>query len=92
MFDVCVEQAYRRQPCVIFIDELDGLAPVRGSREAHEYTSLVTTLLGLMDGIDDRGLVFVIGATNRIGDIDPALRRPGRFDNELFFPLPDFSV
>jgi len=87
-----VDQAYQKQPCLIFIDQLDGLASVRDSRAAHEYTSVVTTLLGLMDGIDDRGQVYVIGATNRIDQVDSALRRPGRFDCELFFPLPDFSV
>jgi SpoVK/Ycf46/Vps4 family AAA+-type ATPase len=52
------------------------------------YSSIVSTLLAMMDGLDSRGDVVVIGATNRIDNIDPALRRPGRFDREFVFPLP----
>lgn len=80
------------KPSIIFFDELDGLAPVRSSRQDQVHASIVSTLLALMDGLDDRGEVIVIGATNRIDSIDPALRRPGRFDRELFFPLPSRTV
>nr|CAH7737226.1 unnamed protein product [Callosobruchus chinensis] len=82
------EQAAEKKPSIIFFDELDGLAPVRSSRQDQVHASIVSTLLALMDGLTDRGDVVVIGATNRIDAIDPALRRPGRFDRELFFPLP----
>ncbi|GJQ79234.1 hypothetical protein Trydic_g5478 [Trypoxylus dichotomus] len=82
------EQAGEMKPSIIFFDELDGLAPVRSSRQDQIHASIVSTLLALMDGLDNRGEVIVIGATNRIDAIDPALRRPGRFDRELYFPLP----
>ncbi|VEN44716.1 unnamed protein product [Callosobruchus maculatus] len=82
------EQAAEKKPSIIFFDELDGLAPVRSSEQDQVHASIVSTLLALMDGLTDRGDVVVIGATNRIDAIDPALRRPGRFDRELFFPLP----
>lgn len=59
------------------------------SKQDHTHSSVVSTLLALMDGLDSRGQVVVIGATNRIDSIDPALRRPGRFDREFYFPLPD---
>lgn len=55
-------------------------------------SSIVSTLLALMDGLDNRGEVVVIGATNRLDSIDPALRRPGRFDREFLFGLPDREV
>nr|CAD2205208.1 unnamed protein product [Meloidogyne enterolobii] len=83
------DQAYRMRPSIIFFDEIDGLAPVRSSRQDQIHSSIVSTLLALMDGIDSRGEVIVIGATNRLDSIDPALRRPGRFDRELRFDLPD---
>ena len=82
------DQAYQMRPAIIFFDEIDGLAPVRSSRQDQIHSSIVSTLLALMDGIDDRGEIIVIGATNRIENIDPALRRPGRFDRELRFALP----
>jgi SpoVK/Ycf46/Vps4 family AAA+-type ATPase len=82
------EQAKAWQPSIIFFDEIDGLAPVRSSKQDQIHASIVSTLLALMDGLDDRGQVVVIGATNRIESIDPALRRPGRFDREFFFGLP----
>ncbi|XP_072379827.1 ATPase family AAA domain-containing protein 2-like isoform X1 [Diabrotica undecimpunctata] len=82
------EQAAEMKPSIIFFDELDGLAPVRSSRQDQVHASIVSTLLALMDGLADRGEVIVIGATNRIDAIDPALRRPGRFDRELLFTLP----
>lgn len=86
------EQASQMKPSIIFFDELDGLAPVRSSRQDQIHASIVSTLLALMDGLENRGEVIVIGATNRIDAIDPALRRPGRFDRELFFPLPARTV
>ncbi|KAG2393023.1 hypothetical protein C9374_009600 [Naegleria lovaniensis] len=82
------DEAKRLQPSIIFFDEIDGLAPVRSSKQDYVHSSIVSTLLALMDGLDSRGQVVVIGATNRIDSIDPALRRPGRFDRELLFTLP----
>ena len=77
------------QPSIIFFDEIDGLAPSRSSPQADPtHNSVVSTLLSLMDGLQSRGSVIVIGATNRPEAIDPALRRPGRFDREIYFPLP----
>nr|XP_046274213.1 ATPase family AAA domain-containing protein 2-like isoform X2 [Scatophagus argus] len=83
------EQAYQMRPSIIFFDEIDGLAPVRSSRQDQIHSSIVSTLLALMDGLDSRGEVVVIGATNRLDSLDPALRRPGRFDREFLFGLPD---
>ncbi|XP_069024768.1 ATPase family AAA domain-containing protein 2-like isoform X1 [Embiotoca jacksoni] len=83
------EQAYQMRPSIIFFDEIDGLAPVRSSRQDQIHSSIVSTLLALMDGLASRGEVVVIGATNRLDSIDPALRRPGRFDREFLFGLPD---
>ncbi|ROW12186.1 hypothetical protein VMCG_00556 [Cytospora schulzeri] len=83
------EEARRTQPSIIFFDEIDGLAPVRSSKQEQIHASIVSTLLALMDGMDGRGQVIVIGATNRPDNVDPALRRPGRFDREFYFPLPD---
>lgn len=82
------EEARKTQPSIIFFDEIDGLAPVRSSKQEQIHASIVSTLLALMDGMDGRGQVIVIGATNRPDSIDPALRRPGRFDREFYFPLP----
>lgn len=83
------EDARKNQPSIIFFDEIDGLAPVRSSKQEQMHVSVVTTLLALMDGMDDRGQVIVIGATNRPENVDSALRRPGRFDREFYFPLPN---
>nr|XP_006118592.1 ATPase family AAA domain-containing protein 2B isoform X1 [Pelodiscus sinensis] len=83
------DQAYLMRPSIIFFDEIDGLAPVRSSRQDQIHSSIVSTLLALMDGLDNRGEIVVIGATNRLESIDPALRRPGRFDREFLFNLPD---
>ncbi|KAL8991109.1 MAG: hypothetical protein Q9177_000397 [Variospora cf. flavescens] len=82
------EEARKTQPSIIFFDEIDGLAPVRSSKQEQIHASIVSTLLALMDGMDGRGQVIVIGATNRPDSVDPALRRPGRFDREFYFPLP----
>ncbi|KAL3475340.1 AAA-domain-containing protein [Aspergillus californicus] len=85
------EEARKTQPSIIFFDEIDGLAPVRSSKQEQIHASIVSTLLALMDGMDGRGQVIVIGATNRPDSIDPALRRPGRFDREFYFPLPNID-
>lgn len=82
------DEARNNQPSIIFFDEIDGLAPVRSSKQEQIHASIVSTLLALMDGMDGRGQVVVIGATNRPDAVDPALRRPGRFDREFYFPLP----
>lgn len=86
------EEARACQPSIIFFDEIDGLAPVRSSKQDQIHASIVSTLLALMDGMDGRGQVIVIGATNRPDAIDPALRRPGRFDREFYFPLPKIDA
>ncbi|KAM6349581.1 ATPase family AAA domain-containing protein 2-like [Podargus strigoides] len=83
------DQAYQMRPSIIFFDEIDGLAPARTSKQDQIYSSIVSTLLALMDGLDSRGEIVVIGATNRLDSIDPALRRPGRFDREFRFSLPN---
>ncbi|XP_073121934.1 uncharacterized protein [Henckelia pumila] len=80
--------AEKSQPSIIFFDEIDGLAPCRSKRQDQTHSSVVSTLLALMDGLKSRGSVIVIGATNRPEAVDPALRRPGRFDREIYFPLP----
>jgi len=76
-------------PCIIFFDELDALAPVRGTDTSGLTDSLVNQLLAEMDGIETTEGVFVVGATNRVELIDPALLRPGRFDYQIKVPLPD---
>ncbi|ONM39476.1 P-loop containing nucleoside triphosphate hydrolase superfamily protein [Zea mays] len=83
--------AERCQPSIIFFDEIDGLAPCRSRQQDQTHNSVVATLLSLLDGLKSRGSVVVIGATNRPDAIDPALRRPGRFDREIYFPLPTFE-
>ncbi|NWZ39198.1 ATAD2 protein, partial [Brachypodius atriceps] len=83
------EQAYQMRPSIIFFDEIDALAPVRSSKQDQVHSSVVGTLLTLMDGLASRGEVVVIGATNRPDSIDPALRRPGRFEREFRFNLPN---
>ncbi|KAI0269336.1 hypothetical protein BC834DRAFT_820278 [Gloeopeniophorella convolvens] len=86
------EEARNCQPSIIFFDEIDGLAPVRSSKQDQIHASIVSTLLALMDGMDGRGQVVVIGATNRPDAVDPALRRPGRFDREFYFSLPSLQA
>ncbi|NWT02994.1 ATAD2 protein, partial [Mionectes macconnelli] len=83
------EQAYQMRPSIIFFDEIDALAPTRSSKQDQVHSSVVGTLLTLMDGLASRGEVVVIGATNRLDSIDPALRRPGRFEREFRFNLPN---
>ncbi len=85
------EEASRKAPAIIFIDEIDAIAPKRediGSEKQVEKR-VVAQLLTLMDGLSARGQVIVIGATNLPNSIDPALRRPGRFDREISIPIPD---
>uniref|UniRef100_A0A8C9KYL2 Bromo domain-containing protein n=1 Tax=Serinus canaria TaxID=9135 RepID=A0A8C9KYL2_SERCA len=86
---VLFEQAYEMRPSIIFFDEIDALAPVRSNKQDQIHSSIVGTLLSLMDGLTSRGEVVVIGATNRLDSIDPALRRPGRFEREFRFSLPN---
>ncbi|NWZ74961.1 ATAD2 protein, partial [Poecile atricapillus] len=83
------EQAYKMRPSIIFFDEIDALAPIRSDKQDQIHSSVVGTLLALMDGLASRGEVVVIGATNRLDSIDPALRRPGRFEREFRFSLPN---
>lgn len=83
--------AEKSQPSIIFFDEIDGLAPCRTRQQDQTHSSVVSTLLALMDGLKSRGSVVVIGATNRPDAVDPALRRPGRFDREIYFPLPSVN-
>ena len=83
------EEAERKRNAVIFIDEIDSIASIREKDSQNHEISLVGKLLSLMDGIKSSHRVFVIGATNRLNAIDPALRRPGRFDKDLEVPQPD---
>ena len=83
------EEAGEEAPSIIFIDELDSIAPKRGEVTGEVERRVVAQLLSLMDGLEGRGEVIVIGATNRVNDIDPALRRPGRFDREIEIGVPN---
>ncbi|MCF2147723.1 AAA family ATPase [Desmonostoc muscorum LEGE 12446] len=83
------EKATRSAPCLIFIDEIDSLAPDRSQVEGEVEKRLVAQLLGLMDGFAKTEGVLVLAATNRPDHLDPALRRPGRFDREVQFRVPD---
>lgn len=86
-------EAMKYQPSIIFMDEIDSLAPRRGLDDAGETESrVVATLLTMMDGMGDSGRVVVVGATNRPNSIDPALRRPGRFDQEVEVGIPDVDA
>lgn len=83
------QQAQQNAPGIIFIDELDAIAPKREEVTGEVERRVVAQLLALMDGLSGRGNVIVIGATNRPGALDPALRRPGRFDREIEIAVPD---
>ncbi len=83
------ETAEKQGPSIIFIDEIDAIAPNREQAAGDVERRIVATLLTLMDGLASRGNVIVIAATNRPNAIDPALRRPGRFDREIEIPIPD---
>ncbi|RFA92198.1 AAA family ATPase, partial [Pyrobaculum aerophilum] len=77
------EEAKKNAPAIIFIDEIDAIAPKREEVTGEVEKRVVAQLLTLMDGLQERGQVIVIGATNRPDAVDPALRRPGRFDREI---------
>ncbi len=83
------EEAKENAPSIIFIDEIDAIAPKREEVTGEVERRVVAQLLTLMDGLEARGDVIVIGATNRPDAIDPALRRPGRFDREIEIGVPD---
>jgi len=83
------EEAEKKAPSIIFIDEIDAIAPKREEVTGEVERRIVAQLLGLMDGLKARGQVVVIGATNRPSALDPALRRPGRFDREIEIGIPD---
>lgn len=83
------EKAAKSAPCLVFIDEIDSLAPDRSKVEGEVEKRLVAQLLGLMDGFAQTKGVIVLAATNRADHLDPALRRPGRFDREVQFRVPD---
>ena len=83
------EEADENSPSIIFIDELDAIAPKREETNGETERRTVAQLLTLMDGLKSRGQVVVIGATNRPDSLDPALRRPGRFDREIEIGVPD---
>jgi len=83
------EEAKRNAPAIIFIDEIDSIAPKREEVTGEVEKRIVAQLLTLMDGLQERGQVVVIGATNRPDAVDPALRRPGRFDREIWINPPD---
>jgi len=83
------KEAQENAPSIIFIDEIDSIAPKREEVTGEVEKRVVSQLLSVMDGLQSRGKVVVIGATNRINSIDPALRRPGRFDREIEIGVPD---
>ncbi|MBD3188925.1 CDC48 family AAA ATPase [Candidatus Bathyarchaeota archaeon] len=83
------KRAEENAPSIIFIDEIDSIAPKREDVGGEVERRVVAQLLALMDGLQDRGKVILIGATNRVNSIDPALRRPGRFDREIEISVPD---
>lgn len=83
------EEAAKNAPAILFIDEIDSIAPDRSKTQGELERRIVAMLLTLMDGVDARGQVVVVGATNRPNTIDPALRRFGRFDREIEIGVPD---
>ncbi|MFX1739907.1 CDC48 family AAA ATPase [Paraburkholderia sp. A1RI_3L] len=83
------EEAARKAPSIVFIDEIDAIAPKRETTVGDVEKRIVAQLLALMDGLNRRQQVIVIAATNLPNSLDPALRRPGRFDREIAIPIPD---
>jgi transitional endoplasmic reticulum ATPase len=83
------QEAQKRAPSIIFIDELDALAPKRAESGGEVERRIVGQLLALMDGMASRGQIVLIGATNQPNALDPAIRRPGRFDREISLRVPD---
>src|SRR5690606_31427985 len=85
------QQAEQQAPSIIFIDEIDSIAPKRSEVTGELERRVVAQLLTLLDGLEPRQNVVVIGATNRLNAIDEALRRPGRFDREIVIGVPDYQ-
>ncbi len=83
------KEANEKTPSIIFFDEIDSIAPHREQNSGELERRIVAQLLVTMDGLDPRGRIVVIGATNRIDAVDPALRRPGRFDREIEIGIPN---
>ena len=83
------EEAEENAPAIVFIDELDSISPKREEVSGDVERRVVAQLLSLMDGLEERGRITVIGTTNRVDAVDPALRRPGRFDREIEIGVPD---
>ncbi len=85
------EKAKKDAPSILFLDELDAIAPKREDLGGEKQVErrVVAQLLSLMDGLEERGQIIIIGATNLPDSLDPALRRPGRFDREIVIPIPD---
>lgn len=83
------QEAEKNPPSIVFIDELDAIAPKREEVHGEVERRVVSQMLTLMDGLKGRGKVIVVGATNRPDSLDPALRRPGRFDREIVIGVPD---
>ncbi|MFX0091816.1 MAG: CDC48 family AAA ATPase, partial [Candidatus Hodarchaeota archaeon] len=83
------KEAEKSSPSIIFIDEIDAIAPKREEVTGEVERRVVAQILSLMDGLESRGQTIVIGATNRVNALDPALRRPGRFDREIEISVPD---
>ena len=83
------DRARQKAPSLILLDELDGLAPSRADADAHHQRSVVAQLLALLDGLQSRAGIYVLATTNRPRAIDPALRRPGRFDRVVWMKRPD---
>ncbi|WP_290811811.1 AAA family ATPase, partial [Halovivax sp.] len=83
------EEAAENEPAIVFIDELDSIAPKREDVQGDVERRIVAQLLSIMDGLEERGEITVIGTTNRVDAVDPALRRPGRFDREIEIGVPD---
>ncbi len=83
------DEAREESPSIIFIDELDSIAPKREEVTGEVERRVVAQLLTMMDGLEERGQVIVVAATNRVDSVDPALRRPGRFDREIEIGVPD---
>lgn len=87
-------EARRRAPCILFVDEIDAIGRRRSGRSfgGHsEQENTLNQLLAELDGFSTKGQVVVLAATNRIDVLDPALLRPGRFDRQIFVPLPDIK-
>jgi transitional endoplasmic reticulum ATPase len=82
------EDAEKNAPSIIFIDEIDAIASKREETRGEVERRVVAQLLSLMDGLKSRGKVIVLAATNRPNALDPALRRPGRFDREIEIGVP----